>query len=135
MKNFILQFTDLSSFLSLKPEPINLSAFKFLGGMFVFFLVLGFLFLVMAKKTKKDKAISDGFSKLFALFLTVGGLGLFYSWLAYENVLVLSARFVFAIIVLVFVIWLGFALKYQFYELPKIKQKLSRQKNFNKYLP
>lgn len=135
MKEFLLQLIHPRELFSLKPPPINGLTFQILAVFFGLFVLVAIIFLILAQTKKKDYLLAKVYNKFFALFLTVGLIGLFYSWLAFENVVVLSARFIFVILILVFLVWFGFILRFRFVKVPRIKKEVAAKKDFEKYLP
>jgi len=135
MIDFLKQFTNLRQFFTLKPLPIDATTFQLLAGLFGLFLILGIVFIILAKQKKQDHLLNKAYNNFSYLFITMGLIGLLYSWLAFENAVVLSARFIFAIIIVVFLVWLAIILRYRFLKIPKIKKQIQSKKEFEKYLP
>lgn len=135
MKEFLQQFTNISLLFSLRPASVNAESLKALLALFGLLLVVALIFLVLAQKNKNDFLLNKADYKFFSIFITISLIGFLFCWLAYENVPVFAARLVLPILIIVFLVWLGFALRYRFKKIPKIKNDLLQKKHLKKYLP
>jgi len=135
MKEFLLQLITLDKLFTLSPTPINKSTFIMLAGFFVGFVVIATIFFLLAKKNKKDYLLKKSYNNFAANFLTIGILGIIYAWFAYINVHAFSSRSFFILLMLVFLVWLGFILRFHLVKIPKVKKHREQKKDFEKYLP
>lgn len=107
--------------------------------MIVFFAVLVLIGIAIKiyKATKKDleKFQSKLLEKIITFFLTLGAIGLGLTWLRYERVLILSARFWLIVWLIIMIVWLYPILKYRFKVVPEAKKHSEEKKLFQKYLP
>lgn len=93
--------------------------------------ILIWIFLKTSKAPYKEK-IKSAISN-WLLWLGISGLILvFFRW---QEIPYLSARILFEILFLVFLIWLGFILKYLIFNYKKDKDNFAERMRFEKYLP
>lgn len=111
------------------------STIKFLTIFFAVFVVVAVGLKIFAKFKKLEKFQVKLADKYFWLLLVSGLLGLMLTWLKYERVHILSARFWLAAWLIMVAIWLGKILYYQFKIVPQAKQQSEIKKAFQKYLP
>ncbi len=115
----------------------NVSKEALLIFLFVFavILVIAIVLKIMEKRKKSagfEKKLMD---KYFNLFLTVSLLGFFWTWCRYEKVLYLSARLWLWVLIIIFIMWLAWIIKYQLKIVPEARKKLEQKQIFEKYLP
>ena len=111
------------------------STIKFLAIFFAVFVAAAIGLKIFAKFKKLEKFQIKLINKYSLLLLVSGLLGLALTWLKYERAQILSARFWLAAWLIMFVIWLGRILYYQFKIVPQAKQQSETKKAFQKYLP
>lgn len=98
--------------------------------------VLFALFALWKKKKNQGNYLNQKvWAKFYNWGLTFGLVGLFLTFLKYERVAFLSMRILFAVLVIVCIIWLGFILKFVWREVPKMKEEKRKQAEIKKYLP
>jgi len=109
---------------------------KFLVPMLVVytvFLMLGAVSFILFKK--KDRVYSYLYNELLKYFFVIGSVGLFFLFFRLEELPFLSMRLWFLTIWIAAIIWGIKILIYRFIILPKEIAKLSKFKEFKKYLP
>jgi hypothetical protein len=72
---------------------------------------------------------------LVHLFEGTGIAGLVYLFFGWQGVALLGARFWLLLIGLVFVIWLGFILRYIYVDMPKRRAEIDSKRKYQKYIP
>lgn len=105
--------------------------------LFAFTVVLAIAIILKIREKRKKPA---GFEKklakkYFNLFLTISLLGFFWTWCRYEKVLYLSARIWLWALILVFLSWLVWIIRYQIKTAPEARKRLEQKQIFEKYLP
>lgn len=113
---------------------MNLRAVAILGIIFGAAIIAGVIIMVMAPKIKDGLKIK-ALRRLVHLFETTGISGLVYLFFAWQGVALLAARLWLLIIALMFVIWLGFILKYLYLVVPKRRAEIDSKRKFQKYIP
>jgi len=97
--------------------------------------VLGAVAVWWINRKNKNIIYHRLLNSLFNLSLTIGVLGLVFIFFRYEQIPYLGSRFLFLLLLVVFIIWAGFIGWYRLMVMPKeIKTKLQKDK-FEKYLP
>jgi hypothetical protein len=112
-----------------------LSTIKFLAIFFAVLVVVAIGLKIFNKVKKLEKFQIKLIDKYYLLFLVSGLLGLLITWLKYERVHILSARFWLAAWLIMVIIWLGKIAYYQFKIVPQARQQMENKKAFQKYLP
>ncbi len=128
MKNFF----NYNYWFTLRPTSLD-------GGMLKYFAILVVLFFVFTLilafiKSKNKNLYSRIFRKLYTFCLSNFIIGLLLLFFTYEMVPFLSSRFWFLLWAAGIFIWVYFIAK-EFLEVPKIKEKLEKEKEFKKYVP
>jgi hypothetical protein len=107
----------------------------------IIILAVGFGILILAAMVSKvlgrtnDGLKARGYTKLVHLFTTIGILGYVYLFFAWQGVVLLGGRFWLLILGLVFVVWLGFIIKYFITEVPTKRQEIEKRRQIEKYIP
>ena len=135
MLNYIISFFRPGLLFNMRPSSLEGTGLYILLGLFGAIFVLGILAAIFLRKYHGDKLIIRGLKKIESAFITIGILGLAYTWTAYEGVAVLSARIWFLVLVAGLIIWLFFPLWYLVAKMPRIREEIKRKKEFEKYLP
>lgn len=107
----------------------------------IFLFCFAFLLMVavILKIIEKKKNLADFKKKLigkyFNLFLIISLLGFFWTWCRYERVVYFSARLWLLALVLLFLFWLAWIIRYQIKVVPEARKRLEQKQIFEKYLP
>ena len=98
--------------------------------------VVGVIFVRRASRSKRlDNHWSQGASRLGKWFISFGVLLFFWDFFAYEGANLIGAPFWFPVIVLAYLIWLGFIVNYFVGVLPKKRAEIKEKSEKEKYLP
>ncbi|MBU1164806.1 hypothetical protein KKA15_04575 [Patescibacteria group bacterium] len=135
MNEFLRQLVTPSQLFTMRPNPINLSTFMMLAGFFIVFVAIAAGFFLLARRNKKDYLLNKSYNNFGANFLTIGLIGIVYSWFAYIMVHAFSNRLIFIFLILVFLVWLGFILRFHLVKIPRVKKQRKEKNEFKKYLP
>ncbi len=104
----------------------------------VFFglIVLAGIIIKIYKEIKKgEKFQAKLLEKIISLCIVMGVLGILLTWLRYERVQILSARFWLIVWLIVTLIWLYPIVKYYLKVVPEAKKRSEEKKLYSKYLP
>lgn len=134
MIEYLKYFFNPGHFFSMRPPAMQVRAIIILAVAFGLFIVFGIVSKIMAAKTK-DGLKAKSWRRLFHLGLTMGILGFVYIFFAWQSVVLLASRFWLIIMLLVIIVWLGFIGKYMFLAAPKLRAKINKERNFDKYIP
>jgi small-conductance mechanosensitive channel len=135
MFKYLKSFFTIRTLFNSRPAPIEAPGSVILVILFGVFLILALLSKIWQKKNKNDRLLYLAYQKFFYLFLTIGLIGLVYTWLAYEGIPFLSAKILLLVLILTFLVWLFIAVKYMLVTVPKIKKERKKREEFEKYLP
>jgi hypothetical protein len=103
---------------------------------FVLFFAAGVLLWVLPKKVKTvDSPLRRALSRGGNVCVTTGLLGIFFTFTAFEQAGVLSARFWFLAILLLFVSWGAFVIWRSNITVPAEREASALRQKFLKYLP
>ncbi len=133
----IAKLTDINLWLSIRPAPLSKG---FAIGFLVFFLliIIGKISIrIYASKMKRQltKADKKLYDLIQSLLLTMGSLGILWTFFAYEGIPILASRFWFLLWLLGLVIWIYFIARYYLLEYTDFKVKLAEKERLEKYLP
>lgn len=131
---YLQYFFNPAHLFSLRPEAMSSRAAGILSIFFVALIILGILSKLKTKKVKSGLD-ANAWLQLYHLFLTIGIIGMFYTFFASQGVILLGARFWILIIGIVALVWGGFIIKYLKVDLPQKKNVIQKQQNFKKYIP
>lgn len=134
MIEYLKYFFNPSHLLTLRPPAMQGRALIILGVAFGILIIIGVISKMMAKKTN-DGLKMKGWERLFHLFLTIGILGFVYLAFAWQGVILLAGRFWLIILEIIAIVWLAFIGKYMYLEVPKLRKKINKERNFDKYIP
>ena len=101
---------------------------------FAAFIVLSAVSKVMSLKIKDGLKVK-AWQRFFHLGLTIGVLGMVYTFFAFEGAALLGARFWLLVLFLTALIWGGFIAKYLLINVPKLRKKIEHERNFKRYIP
>ena len=102
----------------------------------IFFVLLGLIILfALAKTAKKIPPYNEIKNKFASVFLTCGGIGLFLSFCAWQEIPYLSGTLMILILSLIFVIWILYILIYLKRDFFKELEKFKRDERYKKYFP
>jgi uncharacterized membrane protein (DUF485 family) len=91
--------------------------------------------LFVLKKFTKHEIKRRLISKFFYLSLNIGITGLIWYGIRYENTPIFSMHFWAGLILLIGLIWLGFVLKYLFFDFSKEKREYDHEQVKSRYIP
>ena len=128
MKNLLA----LKYWINMRPETFSPLGFKFLG-VFLGGLAV-FAFISYLLKTRKRGLYFKVWRSLQTFCLSHLFIGLMLLFFAYESLPFLSMRLWFLLWGIGMLAWLGFILKVVMI-IPKEKEKMSKEKEFKKYIP
>ncbi len=98
-------------------------------------MILGGLLLRIVKKTKENKYEREVFGRLARLCLTVGVVGLVWSFFSFEEIQIFGSRFWLLLIVIWVVSWLISIYRYWTIEVPDMRVREQSKAEANQYLP
>ena len=113
------------------------SFFQYYNESIVFFLALFLIAVILRvlatkKKNKVQKKLMRRFAHLLFSFSVFSFLWLFVRW---QSVYILSSRFVYLLILIAHLIWLGFILTYFFLKYKNDLEEYEHRQRIRKYIP
>lgn len=132
--NYLISFFRLSHLFYLRPQPMVWRGLVVLIVINILLIALGAIAFWAIPKTKDGLKVK-GLRRIMHLGLTMGILGLVYTFFAWQSVAFLSARFWILILVIVALVWGGFIARYFTTEVPKLRSKIEDKRKFDKYIP
>lgn len=136
MINFI-KLTDINLWIAIRPLPLS-KGFAIALVVFFLLIIIGKIALrIYASKMKREltKADKKLYDLIQSLLLTMGSLGIMWTFFAYEGIPILAARFWFLLWLLGLIIWIYAILRYYLLEYTNFKVKLAERERLEKYLP
>ena len=130
----VIKFFQPTYLFDLRPFTTD-STIKIMVIFFSIFILIAIGIKIYKKTRNLEKFQNNLLDKIYYFFITLGGIGLGLTWLRYERVQILSARFWLIIWLAILIIWLYPILKYQFKVVPEAKKNSEEKKLFKKYLP
>lgn len=136
----MINFTKLSElhfWFQIRPLPMSKGfALAFL----IFFALMiaakvGIRMHVAKAKRELTKADKKLYDLIQSLLLTMGSLGILWTFFAYEGIPILSARFWLVLWIIGLIIWIYFIVRYYVLEYTDFKIKLAEKERLQKYLP
>lgn len=134
MMEYFQELFTSGRLFTMRPPAMQLKTVLILAGFFGLFVVLGIISKIITKKTN-DGLKLKGWLRLFYLFTSMGLIGLGYLIFAWQGVTLLAARFWLIIWLITVIVWLIFIGIYMFSKVPKLRAKIKKQRNFEKYIP
>ncbi len=131
----ILPLLKISYWFDINPPLMNELMGQIIFWFFAIFLIVGAVIRVVGSKRKDDKFVIAIFNKFGTLFLTSGFLGLLLYFFSYEQIYLFGARFWFLILGIIFLVWLGYIIRYIKKTVPKEKAEIAEREKFEKYMP
>lgn len=117
-------------------NPLSLPAAEWMAGFFVILLIIGIVLPRAATaRPHVPKFERTAWSKVRRPFVVAGLLGLLFTFFAYEQIAIFSARFWFLVIALGFVISEILAVRNLIIEIPQLKEEQEERAAREKYLP
>ncbi|MFA5124730.1 MAG: hypothetical protein WC473_02800 [Patescibacteria group bacterium] len=130
----IIKFFTPSYFLELRPYTYP-STIKIMIVIGVILLIVAVVFKVYAIKKKMPGYQLRLFNQIAVWFATFGGLELFWTWLKYERVSYLSARF-WSVILLFIALWWAYRIFLYWQKVvPQAQKQAQTHQQYLKYLP
>ena len=132
----IIHQIDLSKFLNFgyifESNPSSEGLYRYLLIIFGVEIIGAVIVYFFNRQKGIFKKLKNGF---FSLFLTTGIIGLTIIFFRQQQIPYLGSRLLLVLLLVTFLIWLGFIIRYWLITLPKeIIQKKQKEK-FEKYLP
>lgn len=132
--NYLISFFRLSHLFYLRPQPMVLRGLIILIAINCLIIALGVAGFLAAPKIKDGLKVK-GIRKIVHLTLTMGIIGLVYSFFAWQGVAFLAARFWILVWAIVILAWGAFIAQYFFLEVPKLRSRIEDKRKFDKYIP
>ncbi|MFA6227749.1 MAG: hypothetical protein WC668_01035 [Patescibacteria group bacterium] len=130
----IVKFFTPGYFLELRPYTYP-STIKIMIGAGIILLLIAVALKVYASRKKMPGYRLRLFDQIAAWFATFGGLELFWTWLRYERVSYLSARF-WSVILLLAALWWAYRIfLYWRKAVPQAQKQAETHQQYLKYLP
>ena len=133
MFNFRL-LTSPSFWFSAAWNPVTVKTVWFMALVFGALAVVGIVVLVVAGR-RSHTFDAPALRRIAAPLIFSGVVGEVFTFFLYQQMPVLSARFWFLFLFLLFIVWLAVALRGFFVTVPKLKAVASSRAEFEKYLP
>lgn len=115
-------------------NPIGTSTVRFMVLVFAIVIAMGIALLIIANR-KKDAVLASHLRRLSGPFFFGGILGEIFTFFLYQQVPVLSARFWFLIVFVVFIAWFVVGVRLLIVRVPIIKAADEKRQQFEQYLP
>ncbi|HLD81824.1 MAG TPA: hypothetical protein VJA22_01285 [Patescibacteria group bacterium] len=129
-------FFTFSYWFSLVPGSLDSATQTFLSFFFTFVLIVWVVGkMLAAEKSSTDKLLARVYRKIGTLGVTMGILGFVILFFFYQNVYLLNARFWFLLWILILAFWIWKIVHLHRVKIPKIKENLREQQEYEKYLP
>lgn len=123
----------LNFWFNLKPGTLSPIFLKLLISATVLSLFFA-IFLKVMLKFGKDQLLRPIENKLYTFFFTNFMLGLIWTFLSYENVPLLTARFWYLIWLIGDLVWVYFIIV-EAAKIPEKRKQLSKEQEYKKYIP
>ncbi len=124
-----------SFWFNVSPSALTFSSERLLFIVFAVFLVLGAIIRMVASHRKEDRYVTETFSRIGRLGVTIGMLGLLLFFFSFEGVPLLGARFWYLFLAVGFVVWIGFIARYVWKIVPAERAHEAIEREKQKYLP
>jgi len=130
----LIKFFKPAYLLELQPYT-SLGTIKIMMIFFAVVTAIGIGLKIYERTAEMEKFRSKLLDKLVSLFITLGLLGIGLTWVRYERVQILSARFWLLVWLAALFAWLYPILKYLFKVVPEAKKHAEESRLMRKYLP
>lgn len=135
MFNFKLLISP-SFWFSTAWNPVGTRTVILMAAVFALLIVGGVVILVIAGRKQKEDAFAARFLRRLSGPCFFGGIaGGVFTFLLYEQIPILSARFWFLIIFVIFAVWLGFGIRALMINVPKLRAAATSRAAYEQYLP
>ncbi|PIW79410.1 MAG: hypothetical protein COV80_01105 [Parcubacteria group bacterium CG11_big_fil_rev_8_21_14_0_20_48_46] len=125
-----------SYWFTLRQIPLSPEGLHILTGFFAGLVVAGFVLRLMPQLLKgKDVLFYRITAKFSSCFVTIGIIGLLFTFFAREATRVLGARFWFVFLGILLVAWIGYIFNFAARVVPKRRKKISEYEQKKRYLP
>jgi|GEM_PF-1461750 len=128
-----------SFWFSLQWNPMTQKTAVLMFVVFALFVVVGILFWVLPKRIKGMKELDQPMRKALSrggnVCVTTGLLGVFFTFTAFEQAGILSVRFWFLLIFILFASWGGWTIWRAHITVPAEREASALRQKFLKYLP
>lgn len=115
------------------PGPFLPWAFKVIATIFAASIVLGLVFKKLAEKSSYAPA-RKFFSKMDHFLVTMGTLGLIYTFFRQQSIYILSMPLWLLLLLVGSLVWAGFIAKYYFTDKPVREEEIKKEAEKKKYL-
>lgn len=133
----LAKLSTLHFWFQIRPLPMS-KAFTVVFLIFFLLLIIGKVGLrIYAGKMKKQltKADKKLYDLIQSLLLTMGLLGIAWTFFAYEGIPILSARFWLVLWVIGIGVWIYAIFRYYAQEYMDYKEKIAKRERLERYLP
>lgn len=126
-------FLSINYWFSARPGSLDQTALMILTIMLFIFLAVA-LFIYFTKRTHKRSLYYKLWTSIQNFSITNLFLGIVLVFFSYERIPVLSARILYLVWLVSMIVWAVFIAKHV-NKIPKIKENLAKEKEYNKYIP
>ena len=131
----VASFFSLENLFNTAPQPLTRRFSVFLLILFGLFIIVAIAIKAYEKSKKPDLLDKKSLNKFFNLFLTMGLMGLIYTFIAYEGVPYLSIKILLVVWAVIAAVWLWSCARFFLKTTPKLKREINERKNLKKYMP
>lgn len=124
-----------SFWLNTAPTPLTTGSERLLFIFFAIFLVFGAIIRMVASHRHEDKQVTEVFSRLGRLGVTMGILGLLLFFFSFEEIPLFGARFWYLIWGAGLIIWIAWIARYVVKVIPAERAAVLARQEKEKYLP
>lgn len=133
----IIKLTKLSFWFAMRPAPMSkeftIAAALFFG---LFIVAKIILRVIMEKRKKLMTAADKKLSNMIQSFcLTMGSLGLLWTFFAFEGLPILASRYWVLVWLLGVIIWAYFIVRYYAMEYTDLRTRIAERARIERYLP
>ncbi|MEK7648492.1 MAG: hypothetical protein AAB400_01095 [Patescibacteria group bacterium] len=133
----VTKLTDIGFWLSIRPTPLS-KAFA-LGFLLFFLLLIASKIALRVYAAQNKRQLTKADKKLYdliqSLLLTMGSLGIIWTFFALEGIPILAARGWVLLWLLGLIIWIYVIVRFYMIEYTDFKVKLAERQRLEKYLP
>ena len=132
MFEYLFFFFAPRHLFTIYPGPMALRAVIILAVIFGLFILAG---IILQFLKSPDALKRKGLKRFAALCFTMGGIGLVYTFFAWQGAVLLSARFWLLILGIVAIAWAAFIIRYLIVQAPEQRRQIEKRRQFEKYIP
>lgn len=118
-------------------NPLQLSTAIIMAVFFVALFAAGIIVWGVgdSRARTRGREYQIALAKLGTPGIVAGLLGLLFTFTAYEQIAIFSARFWFLAVAILFVVWEIFSVRWMTVEVPKVRAARAERAEINKYMP